>query len=148
VFPHCFSRRPNAPATAGLDAQHSKERAMKRALLAAALTLAAASGCGWQTQSMQGNHCVDSQAGCAACGTGHGRLRDHVGHGQLRDRLAAGAHSGPAHVQGDIISCLMAHKHQQNAPAAEGPVPTMTYPYYTVRGPRDYFLNDPMPLGY
>ncbi len=27
------------------------------------------------------------------------------------------------------------------------PVGTVTYPYYTVRGPRDFFLNDPRPLG-
>jgi hypothetical protein len=113
---------------------------MKRALWAAALTLAAASGCGWQTQCMQGNHRTDSPAGCSACG---------IGHGQLRDRIAAGVHSGPPHVQGDFLSGLAAHHHQKHAqPADQGPVPTMTYPYYTVRGPRDYFLNDPMPLGY
>jgi hypothetical protein len=121
---------------------------MKRALFAAAaLTLAVCGGCGWQTQNMQGNHCVDS--GAAACGPGQGRLRDRIGNGQLRDRLAAGAHAGPPHIQGDFVSGLAALHHQKHAPpAAEGPVPTATYPYYTLRGPRDYFMNDPMPLGY
>ena len=97
---------------------------MKRALLAAAaLTLAAASGCGWQMQNMQGNHCVDNGACGAACGTGQGRLRDRIGNGQLRDRLAAGVHCGPPHIQGDFLSGLAAHRHQQNAPATDGPVP-------------------------
>lgn len=121
---------------------------MKRALLAlaAAATLAAANGCGWQVQNMQGNQCTDGS--CGACDPGAGRL----GHGHLANRIRAGAQCGPSHVDGDFLATLKGihdHAHGRGAanvdPAAS---PTVTYPYYTVRGPRDYFLNDPMPLGY
>ncbi len=32
-------------------------------------------------------------------------------------------------------------------PAMGPPQPTVTYPYYTVRGPRDYFLDNPPTIG-
>ncbi len=32
-------------------------------------------------------------------------------------------------------------------PAMGPPAPTVTYPYYTTRGPRDYFLNNPPTIG-
>lgn len=32
-------------------------------------------------------------------------------------------------------------------PAMGPPAPTVTYPYYTTRGPRDYFLNNPPSIG-
>jgi hypothetical protein len=126
-----------------------KDPMMKRALwtLAAAAAFVAANGCGWQVQNMRGNQCTDG-AGCDACNPG-GRLRDRIGNGQLRDRIRDGAYAGPPHVQGDFLSGLQAWHAQKNAPPPDaGASPTVTYPYYTVRGPRDYFLNDPMPLGY
>jgi hypothetical protein len=127
---------------------------MKRALsaLAVVVALAAANGCGWQVQNIQqGNQCSDG-IGCAACGGG---LRNRVGNGQIVDRMHAAAYNGPPHVQGDFLTGMRAahqQKHAQNdglgVPGYDGATPTVTYPYYTVRGPRDFFLNDPMPLGY
>ncbi len=120
---------------------------MKRALLALATiaALAAANGCGWQTQNMQGNHCTDG-AGCTACG---------IGNGQLANRIRAGAQYGPPHVEGDFLSGVQAWRQARHAggegggaPGYGGASPTATYPYYTTRGPRDFLINDPMPIGY
>lgn len=125
---------------------------MNRALwaLATAAVLAAANGCGWQAQNLKGNQCVDGS--CSACAAnGHGRLRDRIGDGQLAARLRAGAQMGPPHVQGDFLTGLHAAHQQRGAAAAvpgEGVTPTVTYPYYTTRGPRDFLMDNPMPIGY
>ncbi len=129
---------------------------MKRALLALATiaALAAANGCGWQTQNLQGNYCTDG-VGCAACGHAGGRFgHGGIGNGQLANRIRAGAYSGPPHVEGDFLTGLQAWRQSRRAgdaggvPGYDGASPTVTYPYYTTRGPRDFLLNDPMPLGY
>jgi len=41
------------------------------------------------------------------------------------------------------------HRHHAppQAPVGGPPVGTVTYPYYTVRGPRDFLVNDPPSIG-
>ena len=47
-----------------------------------------------------------------------------------------------------LLSGLASHLHPRESPPATGPpVGTVTYPYYTVRGPRDFLANDPPSLG-
>ncbi|MBW3598623.1 MAG: hypothetical protein KY475_15290 [Planctomycetes bacterium] len=124
---------------------------MNRAIwaLSAALALSVV-GCGWQTQNLQGNQCIDgSCSSCIACG--NGGLRDRIGDGQLAGRLRAGAQMGPPHVQGDFLTHLQSlnqARHAEGPLPGEGTTPTTGYPYYTIRGPRDFFVNDPMPIGY
>jgi hypothetical protein len=133
---------------------NSKDATMKRPLLAlaAAAALVAFNGCGWQMQNMQGNQCSD-ESPCAACAQGGGRFgQGRIGDGQLAERIRARAQMAPHHVQGDFLTGLKDLHHQNHqglgVPGFEGATPTVTYPYYTVRGPRDYFLDDPMPIGY
>jgi hypothetical protein len=38
-------------------------------------------------------------------------------------------------------------RHHPQAPVGGPPVGTVTYPYYTVRGPRDFLANDPPNIG-
>ncbi len=53
--------------------------------------------------------------------------------------------SGPA--QGPVRRALQAH-HGGRAPRyGSPPVGTVTYPYYTVRGPRDFLADDPPSIG-
>ena len=50
---------------------------------------------------------------------------------------------------GHVGGALAAHHHED--PQMEGPVgppsPSVAYPYYTTRGPRDFLLNNPPSLG-
>ena len=131
---------------------------MKRAIWALAIVAALAGGCGWQTQNLQGNRCMDSScSACTACGNGglrgrigNGQLAGRVGNGQLAGRLRAGAQMGPPHVDGNFLDGLRAaHQAKQAGPLpGEGTTPTVGYPYYTIRGPRDFLQDSPMPIGY
>jgi hypothetical protein len=42
-----------------------------------------------------------------------------------------------------LLDRLCAHRYFNPGP----PTGAVTYPYYTVRGPRDYFMKSPTPLG-
>ncbi len=77
------------------------------------------------------NH-LGGQGGCGAHGCQHGN--GHAGH--------AGGHG-----------VLSNHQQFANAqpsgagPATGGPMAQVAYPYYTTRGPRDFFLDDPPTIG-
>lgn len=43
--------------------------------------------------------------------------------------------------------CKAAVAQQQQAPPAGPPVGQVTYPYYTLRGPRDFLQRTPTPIG-
>jgi hypothetical protein len=95
---------------------------MKRALcaLAAAMLLVASVGCHW-------THLNSTYNGCAGGGCGHG-----------------GPHGS------DPVSGFMSRLHGRGGGGGyvEGP-PTAaySYPYYTTRGPRDFFLDNPPSIG-
>jgi hypothetical protein len=66
------------------------------------------------------------QSGCNTCGKGGGlgsRLAS-AGHGQYANAQPAGA-----------------------GEASGGPMAQVAYPYYTTRGPRDFFLDNPPTIG-
>lgn len=67
--------------------------------------------------------CATAPGTCAPCGPG------------LLGGACPGGYPGP---------CLGG-----NSPCVMGgaPLTAMQYPYYTTRGPRDYFVSDPTPLG-
>ena len=90
----------------------------------AALVILAASGC----------HHNLAQNGCSDCGGGSGGILSRGGH-----------NGGPDHVarvpRGEV--------HQLNNPANGGPPSAATaYPYYSVRAPRDFLMDNPPSIGY
>jgi hypothetical protein len=135
---------------------------MKRLLstLAAAALLMGAIGCQHPYLARHGcgdshcNHCAGPQGGLLG-GHGAGRLGGrgvdrHAGHGAgLFGGHGAGRFAGMGPRGGggpDGVPPLPPGYQQQLAPA--GPAgPQVAYPYYTIRGPRDFFLNEPNPLG-
>ena len=101
---------------------------MKRALLFLAFVCLVSLGC--QTHSRMANR------NCQKCGS-------VGGHGQYgRCGQGCGA-AGSA----DYVPYIPKHYAQQVQPAGP-PTGTYAYPYYTVRGPRDFFLNQPSTIGY
>ena len=124
---------------------------------------ASCGSCGSQGACGCGNACGDMCGGSCQgnCGFGQG-LPGHfsqggggMGHGYGPGALVGGALSGlhgpsagDARISGNFDwrgHCAAKHA---VAPAEPGP-PTgaYTYPYYTTRGPRDFFTSDPLPLG-
>lgn len=97
---------------------------MKRILLAitSAMLLCASTGCF--------HHGAHRGGGC---GTGDC--------GGLLGRMSGGRGGGPMHE-------LRGWRHQQPELGPAGPpVGTYAYPYYTLRGPRDFLVDDPPSLG-
>lgn len=92
--------------------------------LAVAALLLGANGC--HHHNVARNSC-----GNGACGTA----------GQCGNGCGALAHRGgvPPHLP---------HGYQHQIGPAGPPTAQVAYPYYTIRGPRDFFLNEPMPLGH
>jgi hypothetical protein len=89
--------------------------------------------------------------GCPGGLCGHGAIGGEGG-------LVGGYYPGPSSTQGGP-SGFLAHLHgrdyrgaqasmgQQPGPADGPPAPTVVYPYYTVRGPRDFLAKDPPSIG-
>ena len=107
---------------------------MKRVMIALALAFSLSCTTGCELLQKRSNDCNSCQAcngniGCRPCrlgwqrgGTDYQRLLGH--HGAYRNAMPAGhtGVSGPATAQ-------------------------VAYPYYTARGPRDFFLNNPPTIG-
>jgi hypothetical protein len=106
---------------------------MKRAIimLMAAGLLAGATGCtcphGRCGTGLINGSCQDAPEDCASCrgGCRNGNCASGYGDGSA----ASGAGGG------------------QGAPNLGPPSAAVTYPYYTVRGPRDYFARNPQTIG-
>ncbi|MEK6246612.1 MAG: hypothetical protein N2C12_00435 [Planctomycetales bacterium] len=81
------------------------------------------------------------QAGDFGSGFGSGSANSGYAAGGPGGYGGPGGHAGRGHFKGP----------QQNPRAFNGPSgpPTaqVTYPYYTVRGPRDFLLDDPQTIG-
>jgi hypothetical protein len=127
---------------------------MKRGIQALALlglTISMFSGCG-----LLGRRCNDCNGcngpmGCRPCPIGWQRGgTDYGAHlsGGHCGAMGGGAGCGPA-------GCgpMAGHHAGQNAYAQDTqtgsgiPGPATAYPYYTVRGPRDFFANNPPNIG-
>lgn len=103
---------------------------MKRALLLVAFVCLTSLGC--QTHGRMANRA------CSSCGP-------VFGHGH-RANLACNSGCNPRSSP-DYVPYIAKDYYRQMEPAGP-PVPQYAYPYYTVRGPRDFLLNNPSPLGY
>ncbi len=101
---------------------------MKRVLLLVALLSMASIGC--QTHSQMAKH------DCQNCGPG--------GHGQYAGCGVSGCgqRNSP-----DYVPQIPKRYAQQVQPAGP-PTGAVAYPYYTTRGPRDFFLDNPSTIGY
>ncbi len=108
--------------------------------ITAAAMLVSTVGCQCTNGILCRSGCETSQCKSGACGNdpcscghrGHGLLGHH-GNGLL-------GHHGNG---------LLGHqgRHQQSQGLAGPATGTVTYPYYTVRGPRDFFLDNPPSIG-
>jgi hypothetical protein len=98
---------------------------MKRVLLAffAAIMLAAGGGC-LQHQTRCGDGTGEAGCGCGHCG------------GLLGGRVAAGIEQSRG----------WRHQEPETGPAGP-PTAAVAYPYYTLHGPRESFLDNPPSLG-
>jgi hypothetical protein len=122
---------------------------MKRPLffLLAVTALAALTGCAQDHVSCQSQpqgitgllsgSCATSPETCQGCGA-LGRCRLLAGL-KLCDQCAAGDPAGR-------LRCAL-HGRRDRTPTPGPPVGAVTYPYYTVRGPRDFLARDPRPIG-
>ena len=118
---------------------------MKRGIQALALfgiTLAMSSGCN-RLQNRNCNSC-NGPLGCRPCnvawqrgGTDYGA---HLSYSQF--------HGNPDST-GTGYGAQMSHnQYRQDPNVGSGvPAPATAYPYYTTRGPRDFFVNNPNSIG-
>ncbi len=103
---------------------------MKRVLLLLAFVSMAAVGC--QTHSQLANN------DCQTCGPG--------GQGQYAAGNGCGVLNSPRNSP-DYVPQVPVHYDRATQPAGP-PTGTYAYPYYTSRGPRDFFLDAPSTIGY
>ena len=123
---------------------------MKNALFAvAAAFLFAASGC---------HHNLASN-GCSSCGNGHAH-HGGLGRGLLANRQGCNCGQGDhGHGLGGALAHRREHmdqiprlprhmRHGGQEVGPQGPMQgTVGYPYYTIRGPRDFLLDNPPSIG-
>jgi hypothetical protein len=105
--------------------------------VAALLLLAGGTGChGINLAQRGGNHCDQ-------CGLAHGGRHGNGGNGAYAN--ATGAYAGQVPTRG---TPGVPHHLQREYNGPPGP-PTaqVGYPYYTTRGPRDFFVNNPPDIG-
>ncbi|MHB8969435.1 MAG: hypothetical protein ACYC3X_00985 [Pirellulaceae bacterium] len=101
---------------------------MKHALLFVAFVCLVSVGC--QSHARMANR------NCQTCGSAGG-------HGQYSQRGAGCNPQGSP----DYVPYIPQNYSRQMEPAGP-PTGTTAYPYYTLRGPRDFFLNAPSTIGY
>jgi hypothetical protein len=82
---------------------------------------------------------------CNDCGPGGCVTPETLAHDGYGTR---GGHTGPlAGLFGQHHAGPQSHMGAYPGPADGPPTPTVAYPYYTTRGPRDFFLDDPASIG-
>ncbi len=106
--------------------------------LAMAALLLGATGC--HQHHLAKNGCGNSACGGACGHGGHGHGLAQHGHGHGHGLPAAGHRAN--------VPPPLPHGYQHQVGPAGPATPQVAYPYYTIRGPRDFLLNEPMPLGY
>jgi hypothetical protein len=113
-----------------------KDPSMKngiRALALFGLTISLFSGCGILGRRCNDCNGCNAQIGCRPCAVGWQRGGTDYGN-HLRGN---GGYNNCGH-----------HSYAQDTQTGSGvPAPATAYPYYTVRGPRDFFANNPPSLG-
>jgi hypothetical protein len=103
-----------------------------------------------------GAACGHGCSGCASCG-GHGHACGHCANG------GGGCHNGNCSYEGTpgllggvfhgaLQEAMWQNRGWRHVPRETGPAgpPTGTYayPYYTLRGPRDFLVDNPPSIGY
>jgi len=85
---------------------------------------------------------------CRDCGHAYGKSHFHGGHGLVarhgQGHGAGGGYGGGGY--GGVLPGGGVHYRPPTEPAG-GPVPQYAYPYYTVRGPRDFLVDNPPSIG-
>ncbi len=100
----------------------------------------------------------DADSGCDRCDAGGCDASGSCGAGCSTGSCAAGGACGASKAsQGGLLGSLAQRKanrpawqhHRRPQPAAQmGPAsPTVAYPYYTTRAPRDFLASDPPSIG-
>ena len=144
------------------------------AAVVAAVLLCAATGChlaGTHGGACGGSGCDAGTMGCDSCGGGCtsgscgglvGLLSGKLGGGKCTDPAncvtpetltgdgygVRGGQTGPlAGYFGQHHRGPQSHMGGMPGPADGPPSPTVTYPYYTTRGPRDFFAANPASIG-
>ncbi|MCU0713163.1 MAG: hypothetical protein MUC43_13975 [Pirellula sp.] len=108
-----------------------------RALALFGLTVTLFSGCGILGRRCNDCNGCNSPIGCRPCAVGWQRGGTDYGH-HLRGHH--GGHLGGHHAGQQAYA--------QDPQTGSGvPAAATAYPYYTVRGPRDFFANNPPNLG-
>jgi hypothetical protein len=132
--------------------------------LLAVTAIASSSGCcclerwwckPWGCQGGCGGGCDSCGGGCDSCGAGNGGYVGYEGEGGGGGGCGCGAHGGGG--GGDVYAGgkVQPHPHAHYARNDGGQqffdsgpaVPSVTYPYYTNRGPRDYLAKNPRGIG-
>ncbi len=127
-----------------------------RALALFGITMAMMSGCNF----LERRHCNNCHGplGCRPCrigwqrgGTDYGA---HLSGGHLAALHGMGGHGVGGHFAGNGAAGHLAGSHagkeaylQNNQVGSGVPGPAVAYPYYTVRGPRDFFADNPPSIG-
>lgn len=128
---------------------------MKRLMLAVCLaSLVSTTGC--RGIGHRCNEC-SGPVGCRPCnlgwqrgGTDYQRFLGHNHVGGQRALHGGGLGSGLAGTAGAVIGTHTQFDNAQPAGAGEAhgdPTAQIAYPYYTTRGPRDFFLDNPPTIG-
>jgi hypothetical protein len=74
--------------------------------------------------------------------------QEAAGRGAIANYQTNGGHGGPLAAYHDRHHRgPQSHLGAMPGPAMGPPAPTVTYPYYTTRGPRDYFADNPPSIG-
>jgi hypothetical protein len=140
---------------------------MKRACYFSAIVLATSLTLGCHTPRMGsiGPPCADGSCGPSgelACTDGSCYVGDYTGQamagptanasdaglGAMSNYQVNAGHGGPlGALHGRHHRGPQSHLGAMPGPAMGPPAPTVTYPYYTTRGPRDYFLDNPPSIG-
>ncbi len=116
---------------------------MRKALFAlTAVAMLAATGC----------HYNLAKNGCSDCGGGHAGGGHHGGAlagGGLAGGLGGGGYAGAHGAPQFVAPVPHGAVNQLNNPGNGGPPsPTVGYPYYSVRAPRDFLAPNPPSIGY
>jgi len=94
--------------------------------------------------------CNDCGTGGAGYGTGLGNASGYaggMGHGAGHQ---LGRHFAPGHLMGPTPTPVawLPHGYMDDRGPSGPQSPTYGYPYYTLRGPRDFLLDNPPSIGY
>ncbi len=102
------------------------------------------------------NSCNEANSGSGLLGKMGARARGggHAGHAGHRPGCVAGplgwqqgGHDYSSHLQPGVLGHRAASQVQNQPFTAGPPSGQVAYPYYTHRGPRDFLMDDPPPIG-